>query len=89
MPFTPEQAEAVKAAVDRYLRACPICGSNRWQLNPDLTFLPLIEGKDINLGRGQPCVSAICSVCGSLQLFNALTLGLGDKLGVGKAESSG
>jgi hypothetical protein len=47
-----------------------------------------MEGANINLGRGQPCISAICMVCGSVQMFNAFTLGLAEKLGVGKPDSS-
>jgi hypothetical protein len=87
--FTPPQADAVKAALARYLHACPVCRTNRWQLNPDVYFLPIAEPIGINIGTGQPCVSAICYTCGSVQLFNIFSIGLAETLGFKKPDSNG
>jgi hypothetical protein len=57
--FTAEQQQAIKVALDRHLKKCPICASNAWVLAPDVYFLPVIVGSNINIGAGMPCISAI------------------------------
>jgi len=66
-----------------------VCGSVRWQIQTDLVFLLTIDGSTVNAGKGQPCVSVICGVCSSVQLFNVFTLGLADQLGIRKGDTNG
>lgn len=88
MPLTADQQAAIKAALQEHLNGCPICHTNRWQLQADIVFLPIIEGTGVNLGKGQPCAAAICGTCSSVQLFNVFFLGIADKLGF-KGEADG
>ena len=90
MPFTPPQIDAIKTALGRYLKACPICRHNRWHLATEISFVPtMVADGTVELGRGLPCISAVCVTCGGVQFFNAYTVGLSDTLGLAKAEDAG
>ena len=78
MAFTAEQDLAVKTALNKFLKACPICGNNSWVLPQYVYFVPL-RG---TVESGQPCVSAVCATCGAVQWFNVFTLGVADKFGI-------
>ena len=84
MPFTKEQARAVKAALDRHLSKCPVCDSKMWSLTGNINLLPLIaKNNAIELGRGQPVVSVICKTCGNILFFNLFYLpGLSEMFGI-------
>jgi hypothetical protein len=83
MALTKEQEVAAKAAIGLYLKTCAVCGARRFALNPEVTFLPTIQGDVINPVRGQPCLSVVCQTCGHVFLFNAFRMGLGELLGIG------
>ncbi len=88
MPLKPDHQEIIKAALGPHLKGCPICHTTQWELAQDLVFLPsLTTDANINLGNGQPCVSAICRTCGSVQLFNVFRLGIADKIGIKQSDA--
>lgn len=78
MAFTEEQEKAAKSAVDRHLKACPLCGSKSFYLESDLYYLPTLRKNGVNLAWGQPCLSVACKTCGHVMLFNVFYLGLGN-----------
>lgn len=82
MPFTPEQKTTVKNAVEGHLAQCPVCRSQSWLLQDELTFLPNTRGKGVDLGSGQACVSVACNTCGLVLLFNVFPLGVADAFGL-------
>jgi hypothetical protein len=87
--LTTEQGVAVKAALARYLKSCPICGTNAWSLAQDVYFIPVftLPGTPHD-PSGQPCISAVCNTCGSVQLFNLFKLGVAEKFGIKPSEAA-
>ena len=84
--MTEEQNRAAKAAVDKHLTSCSVCHETAFFLNPDVAFVPTLNGMKVNLLNGQPLISVSCITCGHVILFNILRLGLGELFGVKAAE---
>jgi hypothetical protein len=88
VPLNPGQQELIKAALSPHLKGCPICHTTQWELAQDLVFLPsLTVDGSINMSSGQPCISAICRTCGSVQLFNVFRLGIAEKIGIKRSDA--
>jgi hypothetical protein len=57
-------------------RTCTICGSNNWNIVPDIFSMPKLGGAATTAIPTLPVLSAVCSQCGQMLLFNAVSLGL-------------
>lgn len=85
MPLSREQKDAVWAALGKrgVPQKCPACGNSSWTLCKNLSLLQqLALDNSLPLGTGQPCVSLHCDHCANIQIFNLITLNLGDLFGM-------
>lgn len=59
-------------------RACPICASQAWMLDPHATRLESLrpQGKIVLGGPTYPLLTVTCSTCGFVHLFNAIRTGV-------------
>lgn len=82
--LSPEEIQQIIKWVDghRKNRACPVCQSDEWMVGPSISApVPLSPGEAgmaINVGAAKvtPVVQTICKVCGHIQFFNAVFVGL-------------
>ena len=89
MALTPEQLEALTAALNREAHdrqiVCPVSGDTNWIVfSGGLTFLEIVG--DPKTGRRaeqvQPMAVVNCGTCGYTWLVNILLLGLKNELGI-------
>lgn len=86
MPFTVEQQDRIKAALQArapVLNRCSLCGQNAGYNLPDgFAFLVLQDNvATVNLtGNGVPVVPITCNNCGNTLLLNLVVLGLADMI---------
>src|SRR6267142_2262411 len=86
--FTPEQKQTIASVfAGKNLNPCPSCGhTNTWQVGEGLVLFPFSvsnnQGIYVPGNNSYPCVPIVCSFCGNTMFHNALTLGLGELLGL-------
>lgn len=57
-------------------KACPVCGNNSWNINPDLAELRFLSVEAFVVGGPViPVAVVTCNNCGNTLLFNAMRLG--------------
>lgn len=81
MLFAPEDREKIARFLQDKLKACPMCLTNRWVLQPEPLVAPvwappgplkspISTGKGaMDLKRGMPLVAVMCGNCGLLNLY--------------------
>src|SRR5882762_8659555 len=85
--FTAEQKQKIAEVLTaKHLNACPSCGKlNTFGIGDALVMFPLQDSPQLGIsltGKSYPCIPLLCSYCGFTMFYNALTLGLGEVLGV-------
>jgi len=57
-------------------RRCPICQSNKWNINLDPGVVLVAKNKSIQFGENYPFVVINCTKCGYSFLMNEVVMGL-------------
>lgn len=65
----------VKSKAKR-LAPCPACGTNSWLLDQEIYQLPSFSPASPANAPVYPVAMLVCSSCGHLRLFSAISLGL-------------
>ncbi len=85
--FTADQQQKIAEALNaKNINPCPSCGKEKtWSVGPALVLLVLQPNPPLGVsitGQSLPCIPLICTNCGNTMLHNAMTLGLGEVLGL-------
>jgi len=85
--FTVEQQQKIVEALNaKNINPCPSCGKEKtWSVGPALVLFVLQPNPSQGVtmtGQSLPCIPLICSNCGNTMFHNAVTLGLGEVLGL-------
>ena len=80
MPLSTEQENKIKSHLTQHsqFNKCPICSSNRWQIEAELIAHPILDAqyKMIVEGAMIPMALITCEKCHFSLSFNAIKLGL-------------
>lgn len=57
-------------------RICGACGGGRWQIIPNINFMPEMQGSQMRVGSGFPVLTVVCQSCGMVRNFSAIACGV-------------